>query len=74
MHYFHPALVMKLVEIVQGPHTSDRTTQALMAFAHNTGKTPILLTKEIEGFVVNRILRAIKDELIFWRSKVCAHP
>ena len=62
LHYFNPALVMQLVEIVQGQHCSDETVQALYHFAENTGKTPIVLKKEIEGFVVNRILQAIKNE------------
>lgn len=61
-HYFNPALVMKLVEVVQGEHTSGETVAFLMEFARRTGKTPIHITKEIDGFVVNRILRVIKDE------------
>ncbi|CAK7065504.1 MAG: 3-hydroxybutyryl-CoA dehydrogenase [Desulfovibrio sp.] len=62
LHYFNPALVLKLTEVVQGPHTSDETAQTLMDFSRKTGKTPILVRKECEGFVVNRILRALKDE------------
>ena len=64
LHYFNPALVMKLVEVVQGEHTSDDTVQTLMGFAQKTGKTPILLTKECEGFVVNRALSALKKECL----------
>lgn len=62
LHYFNPALVMKLVEIVQGAHCADETAQALYEFAVSTGKNPIWLKKEVEGFVVNRILQAIKAE------------
>lgn len=62
LHYFNPALVMKLVEVVQGEHCSDETAQALYDFAIATGKEPIWLKKEVEGFVVNRILQAIKQE------------
>ena len=62
LHYFNPALVMKLVEVVKGAHVSEQTAKALYDFAANTGKTPILLQKEIEGFVVNRILQAINSE------------
>lgn len=62
LHYFNPALVMKLVEVVQGEHCSDATAQALYDFAVATGKEPIWLKKEVEGFVVNRILQAIKQE------------
>jgi len=62
LHYFNPALVMKLTEVVQGEHCSDETVQALYDFSVATGKKPILLRKEIEGFVVNRILNAINNE------------
>ena len=62
LHYFNPALVMKLVEVVQGDHCSDETAQALYDFAVATGKEPIWLRKEIDGFVVNRILQALKTE------------
>ena len=62
LHYFNPALVMKLVEVVQGAHCSDETAQALYDFAVATGKEPIWLRKEIDGFVVNRILQALKTE------------
>lgn len=65
MHYFNPALVMKVVEIVRGPHTSQETVEKLMDFARSTGKEPILIAKEIDGFIVNRILRAIKDEAYY---------
>lgn len=62
IHYFSPALVMKVVEVVKGEHTSEATAEFLLKFAERTGKVPILLRKEIDGFIVNRILRAIKDE------------
>ena len=62
MHYYHPALVMKFVEVVQGPHTAPETCQALMDFCKSTGKTPIWMKKEIDGFAANRIIRAIMAE------------
>ena len=62
LHYFAPALVMKLVEVVGGDHTSPETTQKLMDFARSTGKTPALVKKEEDGFIVNNILKVIKDE------------
>lgn len=65
LHYFNPALVMELVEVVQGPHTSDQTAETLMAFARSTGKTPIRLKKEIFGFVANRLLHALANEALF---------
>ena len=65
MHFFNPALVMKLVEVVKGPHSSDETIQVTMEVSKKMGKTPVLLNKEIYGFLVNRILTAIRNEALF---------
>jgi 3-hydroxybutyryl-CoA dehydrogenase len=62
MHFFFPVLVMDLVEVVRGPRTSDDTVQRAMAMAHGMGRTPVLLNKEIDGFIVNRILHAATQE------------
>lgn len=62
LHYFNPALVMKLTEVVRGDHTSDETIKAMYDFSVATGKTPVIVNKEIDGFVVNRILAAIYQE------------
>ena len=65
LHYFNPALVMKLVEVVQGAHCSEETAKALYDFAANTGKTPIWIKKEIDGFIANRILKSIREEALW---------
>ena len=57
-HYFNPALVMKLVEVVKGEHTSMETVERLMDFARNTGKDPVFVMKENDGFLANSVLRA----------------
>jgi 3-hydroxybutyryl-CoA dehydrogenase len=62
MHFFHPVLVMDLVEIVRGPQTSDRTVEAAMTMAHEMGRTHVLINKEVDGFIVNRILHAATQE------------
>lgn len=62
VHYFNPALVMELVEVVKGPDTSKETAEIAMQFSKDLGKLPILLEKEINGFVVNRILGRIFEE------------
>ena len=64
IHYFNPALVMELVEIVRGPHTGEEAVALAKAFARNTGKVPIVLQKEIPGFVVNRINAAVAHEAL----------
>ena len=61
LHFFHPALVMELVEVVKGDHTSALTIDTLMAFCRGIGKVPVLVRREIEGFIANRILLAIND-------------
>ncbi|TGE37176.1 3-hydroxyacyl-CoA dehydrogenase family protein [Desulfosporosinus fructosivorans] len=65
MHFFNPALVMKLVEVVQGAHTSVETAQVTMDLTAKLGKTGILLKKEIYGFLVNRILGALNSEALY---------
>ena len=65
MHFFNPALAMKCVEIVKGPHTADETAQVTMDFSRRLGKKPVLLNKEIYGFLVNRILAAIHNEALY---------
>ncbi len=62
IHYFNPALVMQLVELVRGPHTSAETIETAKKFAEHTGKTPIVINKEIAGFVANRINAAVTRE------------
>ena len=65
MHFFNPALVMKCVEVVRGPETSDATVETTVELAHRIGKAPVILEKEISGFVANRILGALRDEAIY---------
>ncbi len=62
MHFFHPVLVMDLVEVVRGPETSDQTVERAMKMAREMGRTPVLINKEIDGFIVNRILHAATQE------------
>ncbi|MBI4278403.1 MAG: 3-hydroxyacyl-CoA dehydrogenase family protein, partial [Armatimonadetes bacterium] len=62
MHFFNPPLVMELVEVVQGPHVAPEAAEAAVALARRMGKTPVLLRKEVPGFLVNRILGALIDE------------
>ena len=62
MHFFNPALVMDLVEVIKGPETSGDTIDAVEQLSKDFGKDPIILMKEINGFVVNRILGRIFEE------------
>ena len=57
MHFFNPAPVMKLVEVVKGYLTSDETVQVIRELAEKSlGKITILVKKDTAGFVVNRIM------------------
>jgi 3-hydroxybutyryl-CoA dehydrogenase len=62
MHFFHPVTVMQLCEVVRGPKTSDATVEAALEFVRSIDRTPVLLQKEIWGFIVNRILFAASEE------------
>ncbi|HMJ39274.1 MAG TPA: 3-hydroxyacyl-CoA dehydrogenase family protein, partial [Verrucomicrobiae bacterium] len=62
MHFFHPVTVMQLCEVVRGPKTSDVTIATAMEFVRSIDRTPVLLQKEIWGFIVNRILFAASEE------------
>src|SRR3954447_19167960 len=65
-HYFYPAAVMPLVEVVEGDETSRETVTAAVNFAQLIKKQPITCA-EVPGFVVNRILMAGMSEI--WRAQ-----
>ena len=65
LHFFNPALIMACVEVIRGPQTSDDTVHTLLNLVARLGKTPVLLNKEIPGFIANRILNAVRDEAIY---------
>ncbi len=56
MHFFNPAQVMKLVEVIRGYHTSDETVRILKQVSEKLGKTSIEVKRDTPGFVVNRLL------------------
>ena len=63
-HFFYPASVMRLIEVIEGEDTSPETAQAAINFAQAIRKMPIRCG-EAPGFVVNRILNSSVSEL--WR-------
>jgi enoyl-CoA hydratase/3-hydroxyacyl-CoA dehydrogenase len=65
-HYFYPASVMPLIEIVEGEETSAETVSAALTFAQAIRKQPITCA-EVPGFVVNRILNSGISEV--WREQ-----
>ncbi|MFC2949678.1 3-hydroxyacyl-CoA dehydrogenase family protein [Virgibacillus sediminis] len=65
VHFFNPPLKMELVEVVKGQHTSDQTADTAVELIESLGKIPVLLKKEISGFIANRILGKLMDEAVF---------
>ena len=63
MHFFNPATVMKLVEVIKGANTSQETFDAVYALAQEVGKDPVEVA-EAPGFVVNKILVPMINEAI----------
>lgn len=64
MHFFNPPTVMKLVEIIRSPRTSEDVVTESKSFVEKIGKVPIEV-KEAPGFVVNRLLVPMINEAIF---------
>jgi 3-hydroxyacyl-CoA dehydrogenase len=63
-HYFYPASIMRLIEVIEGDETSEDTVQSALNFAQQIRKQPIRCA-EVPGFVVNRILNSAVSEI--WR-------
>jgi 3-hydroxybutyryl-CoA dehydrogenase len=72
-HFFYPASVMKLIEVVAGPQTSEDTMDTAMSFAQELRKLPVKV-KECAGFVVNRVLMASMVEIIKARAELGVDP
>lgn len=65
MHFFNPVPAMKLVELVKGMETDDRTVEIIRSFIHAIDKEEVVIKKESPGFIVNRILVPYINEAIF---------
>ncbi|WP_054877265.1 3-hydroxybutyryl-CoA dehydrogenase [Oxobacter pfennigii] len=63
MHFFNPAAVMKLIEIIRGMDTSNETYEKIKEISVSLGKDPVEV-KEFPGFVVNRILIPMINEAV----------
>lgn len=63
MHFFNPAPVMKLVEVIRGQKTSDEVCAKIIELSTNMGKVPVEVN-EAPGFVVNRVLIPMVNEAV----------
>lgn len=59
IHYFFPAVLMKLVEVIRGDETSDETTTFAREYAELVGKTVVVAQKDRPGFIANRIVAPV---------------
>lgn len=62
MHFFNPAVIMKLVEIIRGDETSEETIETTKMFAESLGKVPIATFKEAPAGIVSRVLAGMLNE------------
>jgi len=56
MHFFNPPQLMKLIEIIRGAKTTDETVNTIVEVTKKMGKEPVVVKKDVAGFVVNRVL------------------
>ncbi|MEM2029925.1 MAG: 3-hydroxyacyl-CoA dehydrogenase NAD-binding domain-containing protein [Archaeoglobaceae archaeon] len=56
LHFFNPPVVMQLVEVIKGEKTSEETIAKAVDFVKKIGKVPVVVKKDVPGFIVNRIL------------------
>jgi len=64
IHFFGPVPMMRLVEVIRGQKTSDQTMTTTVEFARGLGKSPIVVNKDVPGFLMNRIFGAMGCEAI----------
>jgi 3-hydroxybutyryl-CoA dehydrogenase len=62
MHFFNPVAVMRLVEIIRGIKTSDKTCQVIKDLATKLGKETIIVNKDVPGFIVTRLFVVLSNE------------
>ncbi len=73
MHFFNPAPVMKLVEVINGRKTSESTTRQVFDFAKELGKDPVTVI-DSPGFIVNRLSSPMLNEAAFLVYEHVASP
>ncbi len=74
MHFFNPAVIMKLVEIMPGKKTSAETLKAAEAFANQLGKEPVVCKNEAPAGIVSRILGQLLNEATWMVESGVADP
>ncbi len=73
-HWFAPPHIVPLVEIVRGPETSKETVDTVKSLLLKLGKTPIVISKFLPGFIANRMQSALGNEVLFLLDNGYASP
>lgn len=73
-HWFAPPHIVPLVEIVRGPETSQETVDTVKNLLIKLGKTPIVISKFLPGFIANRMQSALGNEVLFLLDNGYASP
>lgn len=73
-HWWNPAHLMPLVEVAKGKETSDETAELLLALSRKLGKRPILVKRDVPGFVGNRLQFAVFREALHLVEQGIASP
>ena len=71
-HFIQPGHISPIVEVVRGKKTSDGTARRTKEIWHNLGKTPLMVQKDLPGFIVNRLQHAMIVEAVFLLAKGAA--
>jgi 3-hydroxybutyryl-CoA dehydrogenase len=74
MHFFNPAVIMKLVEIIRGDQTTDETVDTAKEFAEKLGKVPVVTFKEAPAGIVSRVLAGLLNEAAIVYADGIASP
>jgi enoyl-CoA hydratase / 3-hydroxyacyl-CoA dehydrogenase len=69
LHFFNPPQLMKLVEVIRGRRTNQSTVDKLMKFVQDIGKEPVLVRKDVAGFIINRIFIPLVHEAIYCKER-----
>jgi len=64
-HWYAPAHILPLVEVVKGPETRPEVVERMLEFHRQCGKTPVLMERYVPGFIVNRLQSAMTREVLF---------
>ena len=73
-HFFNPGHIIPLVEIVQLEHTEPGIAETIAAFLRSHGKAPVILKKDIAGFIANRLQAAVLREACYLVEQQIAEP